>query len=173
MKLLQIMLVALVASFALQAQAAEFSDSGNIGLFDGDGDTFADDLSYGELSFTVATAGTVSITSEASFDGYLVVFDTSDNSVVYQNDDDPLKGFFNEDAGLEEFFAAGSYKAVLGVISGDTVGNALQGYIADRPFTGAGDWSMNIVTPVAVPLPAALPMFISALLGLGLMRRKS
>lgn len=126
------------------------------------------------------------------FDNYMTLF--QGGTQLYSNDDAALGtdgSVHNYDSAITYTFAtAGTYSVSVGQLS-YTLAEALQGYQVDRLFndyTGAGkthgDWQLtfnvqsgslsNVTNGVsAVPVPAAVWLFGSGLLGLvGVARRK-
>ena len=179
MKILTLVFSALWALMSLQVQAIESSCNdtadlnfcGTITLIDGDGDGQVDDLSIDSFSFTVIPDGTVSVTATTGFDSFIFLFDSNNTVLISETSNEGSSNPFNLDAGFDIELLPGTYTGTIGLIS--NASEALQGYDADKLFSGDGDWYVAIeLPPSPVPLPAGLPLFMSALIGLGLFRRK-
>lgn len=183
MKFLQAIITATFAAVSLQAGAAVFTGSGQIvnymaGAIDNDNGAI-----IGRLDFTVDTAGMVTISSDnTGIDSYIMLFDSSDAQLAVNDNDPSYHGSLFDDAaydsGMEFYLAADSYFVTIGAGSYN-ITDALQGFMsnvdaADTIFNdyGSASWQLQAVTPSPVPVPAALPLFISALAGLGWLRRR-
>lgn len=183
MKFLQAIITATFAAVSLQAGAAVFTGSGDIVNYTEGAIGNDNGAIIGRLDFTVDTAGMVTISSDnMGVDSYIMLFDSS-NVQLAVNDDDPLyDGSPFDDAaynsGMEIYLEADSYFVTIGAGSYN-ITDALQGFMsnvdaADTFLYGYDNasWQLQAVTPSPVPVPAALPLFISALAGLGWLRRR-
>ena len=177
MKLLNLMAVAVLIVFAQASYSATFTDDGEIRTIDGDNDGQIDDLAIGQFTFTVETAGVVTIDSvNNGFDSYMYLFDSS-NTVIAENDD-AAGGTFN--SAIATTLDVGTYRVTIGAVwysSADALlgynDNWSYGYVA-LPGSNAefGTWQLTVNTPTAIPLPGAMLLFLSALTGLGILRRQ-
>ncbi len=111
-----------------------------------------------QIQFTVEVDGLVSIESSSDELSYLYLFD----GVALLEDDY---------SSIETELAAGDYMVTIGLL-GYQASDALAGFDALAPSGLTGSWTVTINTPMAVPVPAALPLFFSALTGLALVRRR-
>ncbi|MEE8057470.1 MAG: DVUA0089 family protein [Pseudomonadales bacterium] len=162
--------------------AAVFTDSGRINDIDGDGDTLVDDVKISHFIFNVATAGLVTIDVDAEgFDSFIYLFD-SNNNVLDENNDDNRDRVWDTDSYIQTSLEVGDYTVTIGQYW-YSIEDALQGYTQNWSFahqadTGwgfdYGNWDLTVNTPAPseVPLPGALAMFLSALAGLGFLRRQ-
>ena len=183
MKFLQTIIIAIFAAASLQAGAAVFTGTGLI-VNSTEGAVGNDNGAViGRLDFTVDTAGTVTISSDnVGIDSYIMLFD-SNNLQLAVNDDDPsYSGSPFDDAaynsGMDIYLENDDYFVTIGAGSYN-ISDALQGFMsnvdaADTIFNGynSASWELTVVTPTSVPVPAALPLFVSALAGLGWLRRR-
>lgn len=170
---------------------ADFVTSGQISTINGS------DLSISQVQFS-ATAGTTitidalvwELFSDLNGDGERTGFDSglmlfSGTDLVAYADDGGL-GADGSESSLDSLLSydvteTGIFTVTIGQ-QGYTQTDALAGYEINRLFvdyTGEGksygDWQLTITggSPVSeVPVPAALPLFASALLALGLARRR-
>lgn len=166
--------------------ASGLSVSGTLGSDDLDGDGEFDDLEVVQIIFTLDQQGLVTIDSDVEgFNSFMYLFTQYDPATgtyddMYWNDNESRREL---DSYLELSLAAGTHMVTLSV-SGYTASDALQGYDASRPYAGINDagandlygtWNLTLMTddgPSEVPVPAALPLFFSALLGLRLLARR-
>ncbi len=166
--------VAAVVLMSSLGQAATVAGGGQI-TTDNNGD-----MLLGQFSFSVAVAGTVTIDVDATdFDSYIYLYgDFLDSPIA--NDDE---SFNNTDSYLQLELDAGDYSVAIGpYIYSPTEGlngkklnrDFLADYAAGGLSDNAGVWAISVDMPTAtaVPVPAALPLFLSALAGLGFLRRK-
>lgn len=172
MKLLQKMLGLLpFMLIAAGAHAAVIQTSGSLYDIDADGDLLVDDMKVGQVFFQVHTAGTVTIdlTTTNTFNSWMYLFDMAGPTLIAENDDESLS---NRDSYIAIDLAPGQYMVGIGSIL-TLESEALQGYMQDFTFANnryasstasVGDWSLTVTTPV--PVPPALLLFASALLGL-------
>lgn len=129
-----------------------------------------DDLSVSLQSFDIAYPGEVSIAgSVVGIQWFLMVFDEQGNVMA----DQPYYAHFGAPT-VNLILEAGTYQfAIGGFLFGDA--DVAQGYtsnktLAEVGFNGATnnvDWNVTVISPgMEVPLPAALPLFISSLVAL-------
>ena len=183
MKILKTLTVALFALASLQSNAAVFEETGDIqNKFAGPASS-TNGAAIGTLEFTVAVAGNVSITSDGrGFNSFIYLFDSNGIALAF-NDNAPGVGIFEESyydsAILDYYLDEGSYTVTIGHglhsaeaawVDGFISGVDAAGIIASDGYTER-TWDLKVVTPV--PVPAALPLFFSALAGLGLLRRRN
>lgn len=130
----------------------------------------ADDLSVGLQSFDIAHSGEVSIAGSAvGIQWFLMVFDEQGDVIPGQ----PYYAHFGAPT-VNLMLDAGTYQFAIGGFLFNEA-DAAQGYtsnktLADVGFTGATNnvgWNVTVISPgMEVPLPAALPLFISSLVAL-------
>ena len=172
MNILKSWIVVAVVLMSSLGQAAIVEGAGQI-VTDNNGD-----MLLGQFSFSVEVAGTVTIDVDATdFDSYIYLYGES-LAVPVANDDESLG---NTDSYLQLELNAGDYLVAIGpYIYSPTEGlngskanrDFLSDYAGVSPGSSAGAWSISVSTPTAVPVPAAFPLFLSALAGLGFLRRK-
>lgn len=112
-----------------------------------------------KIEFNVAIDGLVSIESTSVDPSYMRLFDSSDNQIGEDN------------SFIEQELVAGDYMVTIG-LAGYTALNALNGFDPYAIPNRATAWTVNLTTPSPVPVPAALPLFFSAVTGLLLVRRR-
>lgn len=170
--------IAMLALFAPMVFSATISPSGVIENIDGDQDGLVDDLIVALVSFEVTEAGTVIIDSDVvGFDAYMYVFNDLDQTIA-QDDDDG----FDPDPYLSMELSEGIYRVAIGAF-GFNPSDGLQEYKENWSYSSvneygtsevSGTWALEIsgVAATQVPVPAALPFFLSALTSLLIFRRK-
>ena len=187
MRLLMSLAVVLGLSLGSVAQAA-FVASGQIGNVNGN------DLSIGQVSFFATAGSTVTIDAlvwEVSsdlngdgeltgFDSYLMLFSGTD---LLKSADDGGLGSDGSQSSFDSLLTynisqTGQYMVTIGQ-AGYSAADALLGFEGNRLYVdytgqmlGYGDWQLTITGASPVPVPAALPLFASALVALGFIRRK-
>lgn len=164
------MLVALtVLVFSTAGHAAVLTASGVVTDTDGG-------MRLGQFEFTVENAGLVTVDADINgFNSYMYLLD-SNNQVVGINDDDPRSD--TTDSYLEAVLEAGLYSVTVGPNYFD-LGEAISGLREGVPYrffatpgsnTEFGEWELTVTT-TDVPVPGAMYLFISALVGLVSLRR--
>lgn len=128
-----------------------------------------DDLSISVQDFEISHAGEVSIAGSAvGIQWFLLVFDGQGNLLANQQ-------YFAHFAAPTATLAldAGAYRfAIGGFLFGEDqvdLGYTSNKTLAEVGFTGGANnitWNVTVISPgLEVPLPAALPLFMSSLLG--------
>ena len=174
MKYLNVFLMAALMAAAQSASALTVETGGSL-IYDAG--LTGNSLRINQIYFTVATAGTVTIDSTSDFvrstsssAGYLFLFDESDTLIANPDEDFP-RGHY--DSHISRVLDPGNYMVTIGIAE-STYQNAIDGS-DDRARKGwEGIWTVTVTTPsvAEVPLPAALPLFFSAVTGLLLSRRR-
>ena len=140
----------------------------NAAIVEGFIENSGNDLTISQVIVTADSTGIVSVDSSAttSFVDYLMVFDGSTQIA------DSFTDFmtFNAVAGQEYMITIGQ-----SVYFEDEALAGLQQLSSILSGEDTANWTLDITNAsvAAVPVPAALPLFASALLGLGFSRRKS
>jgi len=125
------------------------------------------DLTISQVSVVADITGQVTVNSVADdYFEYLMAFDASN---VFINSSATTSLSFNAVAGQ-------TYLLTVGLFS-YSQGDALAGLkqAVNLSPGDSGDWSLDIdgaTVATEVPVPAAFPLFLSALLGLGILRKK-
>jgi hypothetical protein len=158
--------------------AATYNGSGQVSNYNGG-------MQLGQFGFSVGAAGSVTIAVQSSdFDSFIRLYDLSiaedANKQIAFNDNDP-NDIWTSNSYLELILGPGNYLVAIGPEAGFSAAHGLAGFragIGYTPFDNGqdasfGNWTITVNTPVAVPVPAALPLFFSALSGLLLLGRKS
>ncbi len=112
-----------------------------------------------QIEFTVAVEGLVTIESTSFHTSYMRLFNASDIQIG------------SDFSAIDEVLVAGDYMVTIG-LAGYTEANALDGFDAFAIPGRTSAWTMELTTPTAIPVPAALPLFFSAVTGLLLVRRR-
>jgi len=162
-----------LASLSQAAIVQNFS--GTIDPLDLDNDS-KDDLTIAVQEFEVTTAGEVSVAgSVVGIQWFLMLFDDAGTNIQIAHIGAPT---------VTLDLDVGSYQFAIGaMIFGESdldldagVGFDSNKTLADVGFSGNATsvgWNVTVVSPgTEVPLPAALPLFASSLLGLLVMRRR-
>ena len=131
-----------------------------------------DDLTVSLQSFEITNAGEVSVAGSAvGIQWFLLVFDTEGAEIGYAHFGSPTLTM-NLDAGDYQFAIGGFLFDANDALNGFTSNKGLD----EVGFTGAANsvaWNVTVVSPgLEVPLPAALPLFMSSLCGLLVLRRR-
>lgn len=168
---------------ALNANALVLQMDGLLQDINVGGDPTIADMQVGQFNFSFTTAGEVIIdlTTDGEYDSYIYLFDmNSPTPVLVAENDDEI--FTVTDSYLALDLAPGDYMVAVGTKL-TLAYEALQGYMIDLPFAynrnwtstaTYGEWGLTVITPdaVVVPVPAAVWLFGSALLGLVSIGRK-
>ncbi len=101
------------------------------------------------------------------------------STLLGSNDDDP-NGVNLFDSYLELDLGVGSYMVVIGpdsysaaeALVGESLGIEYSWFANARTNPALGEWTVTVTSINEVPVPAAFPLFLSALVGLGFLRRK-
>lgn len=144
--------------------------NGQIVNIDGDNAGGVNDLSISWVEFTLAEQGAVSVSLDAGFRPQLMLLE--------KNKGEGISSFVGVASGTTTLtYDASSehdYMLAIGQMI-FTRDHALVGYRDQSSLSGVGNWqatlSDNIIV-TQVPVPAALPLFFSALCGLVAIRRK-
>ena len=127
-------------------------------------------------TFQVTQAGTVTLeATSADFDVMFWLDGPDSDAPVFTSVYDNIGG---SSAYMQLDLDVGIYSVYIGsALPGFSLAEAQQGYVAGinsdfwhNSFGTEGLWNLEVATPV--PVPAALPLFASSLLGLNLLRRK-
>lgn len=155
--------------FSTASRAAVFTVDGIVTDTDGG-------MALGQFEFSVENAGLVTIDADiVGFNSYMYLLD-SNNQVVSVNNDDPRSDTL--DSYIEEVLEVGIYRITVGpnyfdldeAIAGLRPGIPYRFFATPGSNTEFGEWALTVTT-TEVPVPGAVYLFMSALIGLVSLRR--
>ncbi|WP_101757717.1 VPLPA-CTERM sorting domain-containing protein [Oceanicoccus sp. KOV_DT_Chl] len=158
-------IIALLVLLLLPLSSMAAVVSGEIFAVDGDGAGGSNDLSISWVEFSAAASGQVTIDITAGFDSQIMLLQGGAE----------LDSSYYGDSLSYNVLAGNDYLIAIGqVLFFDN--HAVNGFQDIAFLSGTGEWSVTISDNVQiiseVPVPAALPLFFSALMGLVAIRRK-